>query len=625
MRRARLALVVIALIVIPSALTAAAARAPIVLPNGWIVNAPTGSVVQTGTMPQGMALSPDATTIAVVESGYSPPALSLYRVSDLSRVGSIPLPGAFGKPVWRDAGHVLVAGANADALLDVDVRTHAIARIALPKGSYPAYVAASPDGSSFAVADDGDGAVRIGALATLGHSPAIVAGTHPGGIAYGEDGKAVFVTSRPANTLIRIDVAGGAVTRQSTGLHPGALTARNGKIYIAQSDADSVGIYDAQSLHHLHDIAVGDAVEGARAIGVSPNAITPGGDTLFVSLGAANSIAVIRDDRLAGRVAAGWYPTDVLSTGNALYVLDGKGEGARANPNYRMNDDRDYIGTIEYGSLRAYPLPGGDDVAQGNPQGARGWDDPPASAVVRKNGPIAHVFLVLKENRTYDQVLGDVRAGNGDASLAWFGRAVTPNQHALAARFGLFDNAYTSGEVSDAGHMWTDAAFANDYVERFWPPIYGGRRELDDLSSGSGARVPAEGYLWDAARRAGVSFRDYGELVDADKAHPGRWSADVPSLIRHIDPWYPGWDLNISDVQRLKEWRRDFKAQVSAGTLPQLELIWLPNDHTYGSKPGALAPASYVAINDYALGQMIDTLSHSNVWKSSAMFVIEDD
>ncbi|MBV8373660.1 MAG: hypothetical protein JOY69_10390 [Candidatus Eremiobacteraeota bacterium] len=370
---------------------------------------------------------------------------------------------------------------------------------------------------------------------------------------------------------------------------------------------------------------MGDAVEGARAIGVSPNAITPGGDTLFVSLGAANSIAVIRDDRLAGRVAAGWYPTDVLSTGNALYVLDGKGEGARANPNYRMNDDRDYIGTIEYGSLRAYPLPGGDDVAQGNPQGARGWDDPPASAVVRKNGPIAHVFLVLKENRTYDQVLGDVRAGNGDASLAWFGRAVTPNQHALAARFGLFDNAYTSGEVSDAGHMWTDAAFANDYVERFWPPIYGGRRELDDLSSGSGARVPADGYLWDAARRAGVSFRDYGELVDADKAHPGRRIADVPSLIGHIDPWYPGWDLNISDLQRLKEWRRDFKAQVSAGTLPQLELIWLPNDHTYGSKPGALAPASYVAINDYALGQMIDTLSHSNVWKSSAMFVIEDD
>ena len=235
------------------------------------------------------------------------------------------------------------------------------------------------------------------------------------------------------------------------------------------------------------------------------------------------------------------------------------------------------------------------------------------------------MFFVLKENRSYDQVLGDVPGGNGDAALAWFGRSVTPNEHAIAARFGLFDNAYTSGEVSAPGHMWADAAFADDYVERFWPPSYGDRREIDDLSTGSGPRIPANGFLWDAARRANVSFLDYGEQTEPDALRPGRWLPGVPSLNGRIDPLYAGWDLDYSDVNRVKEWRRDFAARVASGTVPQLEFIWLPGDHTYGSKAGKLAPASYVAINDFALGQMVDTLSHSKIWKSSAMFVIEDD
>jgi DNA-binding beta-propeller fold protein YncE len=498
----------------------------------------------------------------------------------------------------------------------------------MPKGSYPVYVAAAPSGNTFAVATDGDGTVRIGTLASIGQARAFAIGAHPSGLAFDADGKNVFVTSRSASTLIRVGVESGAIARRVTGLHPSALTVGAGKVYVAQSDDDSVGIYDASDLHRVTDVSVRETPVEPRMLGVSPNAVTASGGAIFVSLGAANSIAVIQDDRLIGRVQAGWYPTDVLAIGNTLYVLDGKGEGARPNPNYsiRNKDDRDYIGTIEFGSLRAYPNPSGGSVMTGNPQGSFGWTNTNArSSVVRKNGPITHVFFVLKENRSYDQVLGDVRAGNGVASLAWFGRTVTPNQHAIATRFGLFDNAYTSGEVSDPGHMWSDAAFANDYVERFWPPIYGGRRDLDDLSSGSGARVPANGYLWDAARRANVTFRDYGELADPDKIHPGRWIADVPSLIDRLDPQYAGWNLEISDLGRVKEWRRDFAARVAAKTVPQLEFVWLPGDHTYGSKPGELAPSSYVAINDFALGQMVDALSHSPIWKSSAMFVIEDD
>ncbi len=582
--------------------------------------------MQTGTMPQGMAASPDGTTIAVVESGYNPPTLGLYRVPDLTKIASIPLPGAFGRPLWMDADHVLVPGADADALLDVDVRSQKLERVALPKGSYPVLVAAH--GDVIAVATDGDGSLRIGTLANLGQARPIPVGAHPSGLAFDAAGTSAFVTSRAANELVKVDAGTLAAQHAATALHPAAVAVNDDEVYVAQSDADSVGIYDARDLHRRADIFVGDDTAPAREVGVSPNAVTVAGDTEFVSLGAANSVAILRNDRLTGRVQAGWYPTDVLPIGNTLYVLDGKGEGARPNPHYRMrsHDDRDYIGAIEFGSLRASAMPPAATTPLGNPQGSKGWANArPPNSVVRSGGPVAHVFFVLKENRSYDQVLGDVRAGNGDQSLAWFGRSVTPNEHALAARFGLFDNAYTSGEVSDAGHMWADAAFANDYVERFWPPAYGGRRDVDDLSAGAGTRVPANGFVWDAARRAGVSFLDYGELVDPEAFRPGHWIADVPSLKDHIDSLYAGWDLDYSDLDRVKEWRRDFAKRVATGTLPQLEFIWLPNDHTYGSKAGKLAPASYVATNDYALGQMVDTLSHSKIWKSSAMFVIEDD
>ncbi len=594
-----------------------------VLPNGWILPPPRGAEAQTGTMPQGMAASPDGSTIAVVESGYNPATLGLYRVPDLARTASIALPGAFGRPVWIDSQHVLVAGANADAVIDIDVPTQRIERFAFPKGSYPVAVAASPDGATLAVATDGDAAIRVGTLATVGTSSPITVGAHPSGLGFRPDGRAVFVTSRAASELVKVDLASRGTEHRKTGLHPSGLAVRGDTVYVAESDADRVGVYDARDLRLVKTLNVGDP--GVRAIGASPDAVTIGSDGVFVSLGAANSVAVIRNDHLIGRMEAGWYPTDSVELGGKLYVLDGKGEGARPNPRYsRRSHDVDYIGAIEFGSLRAYDIPANAALV-GSPHGSPGWRNAAPNAFLRPGGPIRHVIFVLKENRTYDQILGDVAKGNGDPSLTWFGRDVTPNQHALAARFGLFDNAYASGEVSAAGHNWSDEGFANDYVERWWPALYGGRRALDDLTSGDGARLPSGGYLWDAARRAGVSFRDYGELVAPMLDPRGPWFAAVPSLQGRIDPRYAGWNLRYSDFDRVKEWQREFEAMTNAGTLPQLEFVWLPNDHTYGAKAGELTPASYLAINDAALGRMVDAVSHSKVWKSSAMFVIEDD
>lgn len=618
-------LVLVALVACASVLgmLAMPREATVMLPNGWILDPPRGAVAQTGTMPQGMAISPDGSTIAVVESGFNPPALSLYRVPDLARINTIALPGAFGRPVWTDSGHVLVAGANADALLRVDVKTAGVHRIALPKGSYPVFVAASSDGRNVAVATAGDSAVRIGSLASISHAKAIPIGGFPGTVAFSSDNATVFATVRLTSNVLAIDATRLRVkARQNAGLHPAALLVSGDKVYVAEADVDTIGVYDAHNLRLLDRISVADRAP-ANAIGVSPGSLSESDGTIYVALAGANSVALIRDDRVTGRMEAGWYPTDAAALHGRLYVLDGKGEGSRPNTKLRPGSFVDYIGAIEFGSLRAYDMRGVSMA--GSPQGSVSWAQADPGTVIRPDGPIKHVFFILKENRSYDQVLGDVTAGNGDPALAWFGQKVTPNEHAIAERFGLFDNAYVSGEVSAVGHMWTDAAFANDYVQRYWPSLYGQRFVLDDLSHGDGTRVPAAGYIWDSARRAHVAFRDYGELIIPGKAQNDPWVTDVASLQGRFDPRFEGWNPEYSDLSRVNEWRREFTAFVRAGTLPQFEFIWLPGDHTLASKPGELTPASYVAINDAALGQVVDTISHSKVWSSSAVFAIEDD
>ncbi|MGB8626775.1 MAG: alkaline phosphatase family protein, partial [Candidatus Cybelea sp.] len=417
-----------------------------------------------------------------------------------------------------------------------------------------------------------------------------------------------------------VNVATLHVHRITTDLHPSDVLVSGDTIYVSQADADTVGLYDAQTGKRRSDVFVGSV---AHTIGSSPNALALEGDRLFVSLGAANEVVVLRSGRIAARLPAGWYPTDIVPLGNDLFVINGKGEGTKPNPAFDVmsRSNRDYIAAIQFGSIREIST---SAALPPSPQGAQGATPRPSSTILHAGGPIRHVFFILKENRTYDQILGDMPEGNGDPKLVWFGARVTPNQHALSQRFGLFDDFYASGEVSDAGHNWADGAFANDYVERTWPPVYGGRLADDDVLTGIGAGVPSGGYMWDAARRAGVSFRDYGEMA-LMPAIEGHIAATAPSLGTRFDPHYVGWNLDYSDLDRVKEWKHEFDGFVAADTLPQLEYMWLPNDHTAGTRSGKLTPASYIATNDYAVGQIVDAISHSRVWASSAVFITEDD
>jgi DNA-binding beta-propeller fold protein YncE len=607
-----------ALVTLAASSGATVHRGGSVLPNGWVIRPSRGMARNIDTMPQGAAASPDGKILAVVESGFNPATLRLYDATNLSQILVVPLQGAFGRPVWTDARRVLVAGDNADVIYSVDVSTRSVQKVAMPPKSHPIAIARTRDGT-IAVADDGDGSVRFGNLHDIAGALPIRIGKHPGALTFSTDARTLFVADRSGSSVVAIDVKTRHVNKMKTGLHPSDVLIAGDDLYVAASDADVVDVYSQATRKPIDEIFVGDEIGGKRLAGASPNALAANNDDIFVSLGAANSIAVLRKNRIVSRLEAGWYPTDVVPIGRRLYVIDGKGERARPNPRFdaKSKSFHDYVGAIEYGSIRTYDLA---ELAAGtgNPQGATGWRQAASGSVVRSNGPIKHVFFILKENRSYDQVLGDVREGNGDANLVWFGAAVTPNQHALAKRFGLFDNAYASGEVSDSGHNWSDAAFANDFVERFWPPTYGGRRDDDDTGSGAGASAPKHGYIWDAAAAAHVSFRDYGEMG-------GAGAPTAPTIGKRIDPKYVGWNLDYSDLDREKEWSREFDVLVNDGSLPQLEYIWLPNDHTYGSHAGKPTPVAYVATNDYAVGLMVDKISHSSVWKSSAIFIIEDD
>lgn len=595
----------------------------ILLPSGWILQPAPEIFAQTGTMPQGAAASPDGREIAVVESGFNPAALVLYDAPSLRRIAAIPLRGAFGRPVWFGTRHVLVAGANAQALLDVNTATQSVRRIPLPPQTYP--IAVARYGDRIAVATDDDGNVRIGTLGSIASARPIHVGTHPGGLAFSPDGQTLFAADRSGRSVKAIGVRTLAVRTIPTGLHPSDLLTVGDRLYVAETDDDSIGVYRISDDARVAGVFVGDTAGDARLYGVSPNALAFAGGTLYVSLGAANAIAAIRGTSVVGRIDAGRYPTDVIPLGGRLYAIDGKGEAVPANPRFNVfsRSNVDYVAAIEFGSIRTYPAAA---LGPGTPQGAAGWNgSAPPDTVVRPNGPIQHVFYILKENRTYDQILGDVAQGNGDAKLAFFGRAVTPNEHAISERFGLFDNAYTSGEVSDPGHDWSDAAFANDYVERVWPSTYGGRADGDDTGEGFGAAMPHNGYIWDAAARAHVSFRDYGEMINAGGRFDSSPEVTAPTLAHRYDPKYVGWDLDYSDIDRYREWKREFDSFLARGDLPQFEYLWLPNDHTYGSKPGKFTPAAYIAQNDYGVGLIVDAISHSAVWKSSAIFIIEDD
>ncbi len=253
----------------------------------------------------------------------------------------------------------------------------------------------------------------------------------------------------------------------------------------------------------------------------------------------------------------------------------------------------------------------------------------PIPAKVGDPSPIKYVVYFIKENRTYDQMFGDMPQGNGDSTLCLFGENVTPNLHKIVRDFVLLDNLYADAEISATGHEWSMGAYATDFVEKSWPPNYGGHdhpgKTLDYKSEGADPVDDGDaGHIWNRAKEAGITYRSYGEWVD-DGGPAGKGHTSDPVLMGHFDPFYTGWNLDTSDLDRFKQFQQEFMEFEKKGEMPQLVIIKLPNDHTSGTAKGEPTPTAYQAQNDLALGMFLDLLSHSQFWKNMAVFAIEDD
>jgi len=450
--------------------------------------------------------------------------------------------------------------------------------------------------------------------------------------------------------------AGQVLTRWQTEDHPCemALTHSGKLLYVANANRNTVTVFETATGKKLETIWAAffpDAPPGS-----TPNslALSPDEKTLFVANANVNAIAVFDVSHRGksashGFIPVGWYPTSVRVTpdGRQLIVANGKGATTYANPlgPWPGRKNPEYIGTLYRGTLsvidlpdrnhwqqqmaawtaEAYactPLKADNAVSKAPPGGS------PIPAKVGDPSPIKHVIYIIKENRTYDQVFGDIEQGNGDAKLCLFPERVTPNHHKLAREFVLLDNFYADAEVSASGHEWSMSAYCNDFVEKTWPLNYGHNKNGKFPYPGEGnfpIAASSGGYIWDRAHDAGLSYISYGEFVNYnEKANPPA-KAKVKGLQGHIDPMYRGFDLGYSDLKRADRFISEFRRFEAADQMPALQIVRLPNDHTHGATPFFPTPTAFVAENDLALGRIVEAVSHSKYWSQTAIFVVEDD
>ena len=428
------------------------------------------------------------------------------------------------------------------------------------------------------------------------------------------------------------------VSNVRVGLHPTALALSGPTLYVANTNSDTVSMIDTARGSVRGRISI-TPYPGAP-YGSHPNALAVLGDgRLAVSLGRDNAIAVY-EPPARGRAAAylglmptAWYPSAVTQVDGTVVVVNGKGVGNLGPARTVADGSGRATGSSYVGSVSFFPAPSSKALASGLALVAanNGWNSlarsPARKGVAPKAIPdrpgepstIKHVIYVIKENRTYDQVLADDPRGDGDPALLQFGAEVTPNQHRLVRQFPLVDNFYDSGQLSADGHQWVVQGDSPDYLEK----AFGGFTRSYPSQAGDALAYLPSGFIWENAHRHGKTVRDYGEY--ASSLGKGVTSTDVPSLQPYVVPDYPGFDPSIPDVAREQVFERDLRSWTAAGTMPNLVMMTLPQDHTVAYLPRYPSVDTMVADNDVALGKIVDAVSHSRFWKSTAILVEEDD
>jgi YVTN family beta-propeller protein len=456
-----------------------------------------------------------------------------------------------------------------------------------------------------------------------------------------------------------VDLPAGRMAEEiDVGLHPSDLVATGDgrRLFVANANADTVSIIDLPGRRVAATVSV--RPDPDVPFGSAPNALAlaQDGRTLFVANGGNNAVAVISVSgrpRVRGFIPAGWYPGALAADDRFLYIANVKGEGSRrrsdAQPGWRVS--------AHLGTASQVPLPDPRTLARFSrqvradarvPEALRAWE---RAALPSRVGPVPvperlgepsvfeHVVYVIKENRTYDQVFGDLPRGNGDASLCDYGREVTPNHHALAEEFVLLDNFYCNGVLSADGHSWATEGNVTDHLEKAFGGFTRSYTFGDDPLTYS-----ASGFIWDNVLDHGLSFRNYGEMDYAEPVPANAtfreiyddWRAGtrkiqftqnigIDRLRTYSSRAYPGWNMRIPDNLRMDVFLAELAQAERSGFWPNLVLLFLPNDHTTGTAPGAPTPQAQVADNDLALGRAVEALTRSRFWPRTCIFVVEDD
>lgn len=654
------------------------------LNSGWRLS-PAGKQVPLDTFPMSSVLSRDGRYLLVLNGGYNPPSITVLDTASVREVSRVPVAdGWLGLAFSPKGDRVYVGGGSKASVFEFTFSEGKLqpARtfVVVPEGKrtnrdFIGDVAITPDGRLIYAAD-----LYHDSLVVINPQSGMVidrvkTGRRPYRILFAPGGKSFFVSSWTDGSVGQYQVQDGSLTATlRVAPHPTDMVWLDGKnepaegepgwvarLFVAAANTNSVytfGVSESGELRLVETINV--AMTPRQPLGMTPSALALEADRkrLYVVCSDANAVAVVdvsqdRSDVL-GFVPTGWYPTAArILTDGRLAVLNGRGGGSypnpqgpnparHAEPSHAGTAAPQYVGRIQtgtasfvdrvtYAQLREYSK----SVLENSPYRDARLDDAgtantgPIPNHPGTKSPIEHIVYIVKENRTYDQVLGDIKEGNGDPSLVLFGEQVTPNEHKIAREFVLLDNFYVNSDVSADGHNWSTAAIAPDYVQKMWPNSYAKRRNLYDYEGQEPTGVPPAGYLWTNAAAAEISMRNYGYFVTNLKS-PSADGTQVeavrdPVLRQVTNLRYRGFDLDYPDVERAKVFLGDLAEFETKGEMPRLIFMRLGNDHTSGTTPGKIAPLSLVADNDYALGMIVEGVSHSRFWPTTAIFVLEDD
>ncbi|MCL4843960.1 MAG: beta-propeller fold lactonase family protein [Bryobacteraceae bacterium] len=658
----------------------------VLLATGWTLR-PAGLQIPLSTFPMNVREAPGGKFLVVLEGGYLPPTLTILDRPTLQPVDQRRVDDAWLGLAFAPTGNTFyVSGGSRARVFEFALtpegkieerRTFAL----IPEDQrkltdFTGDILPSPDGKTLyaaALYRDSIFAVNLETGAVTAEWKSL---SRPYKLLMHPGGRSLLVSGWASASLGRHDTTDGRLVetipvgpapmdmlvRFSPPASEGApADAYPARLYVTLSNTNTVAVLGVEPNGRLRPLErINVALSTLSPAGMSPSALalSPDNSRLYVVCADANAVAVANltgtRSRVEGFIPTGWYPTAALALpDNSLLVLNGRGSRSFPNPQ-GPNPERaaplhegvrsdQYVGVLQRGSASHIPphdQPQLDDwtrtVLRNSPYNEMKLMDagvPPGSVVpTRPNdpSPIQHVIYIVKENRTYDQVLGDLGIGNGDPSLTLFPESVTPNHHQLARDFVLLDNFYVNADVSADGHNWSSAAIAPPYVHRMWPNSYAGRRRFYDYEGTERAAQPPAGYIWNNVLAAGLTLRNYGwwvNLKPINQTQDGIHIASVrdPALEPHTSKTFRGYDLAYKDIDRARAFITELKQYEAQGALPNFITLRIGNDHTSGAAANRPTPKAQVADNDLALGMIVEAVSKSPFWAKTAIFVLEDD